>query len=59
MSDYPKMLYRCAEPGKGIDVCEKIHVNTMCVDDEDGELSALDQGWRTHPAPPEKPKKAA
>jgi hypothetical protein len=52
MNDYPKMLFRCAKPGEGIDVCEKIHVQTQIVDGEDAELAALDDGWRAHPAPP-------
>ena len=58
MNDYPKLLYRCAKPGEGEDVCEGFHVHTTIVADEDGELAALDEGWRTHPAPLEKPKKA-
>lgn len=59
MSEYPKMLYKCAKPGEGTDVCEKIHVHMQTVDDEEGELKALDEGWRTNPAPPEKAKKTA
>ena len=58
MNEYPKLLYRCARPGEGEDVCEKHHVHMLTVEDEDGELAALDEGWRTHPAPPEKPRKA-
>jgi hypothetical protein len=56
MSDYPRMLYRC---GKEQTVCEDFNVDTRIVDDEEGEIAALDEGWRTSPAPPEKPKKAA
>jgi hypothetical protein len=58
MNDYPKMLYRCAKPGEGEDVCEGHHVHMLIVNDEDSELAALDDGWRNHPAPPVKPKKA-
>lgn len=56
MSDYPRMLYRC---GTEQTVCEGFGVDTRIVENEDAELAALEEGWRTSPAPPEKPKKAA
>lgn len=53
MSDYPKMLYRC---GGEMKVCEAFDVDTRIVASEDEELSALEEGWRASPKPPEKAK---